>query len=354
LYYEAGLALRQGTPLYESPLELISDSASIFYYAPIMGALFVPFTFLDPVTAGHSFNFLSISLVVISLYHLTTVVLNPERAWVAFSVALGILLFYPSWAWIQNGQITGLVVASIAFGGARLLYTETKGGAWLSIGPAIKLFYLPVGAPLLWSGKALARAFFACIGILLASIGLVGFESFVQWLELIWGGKGWTGQWRHIHTYRPFGFLGHYAIVPKLILVVIAALLTFLKRGSSWPNQAWAFVLGCTTAALAVPAPLLYNSVITYPAFIVAGGITYRRGSRYLVPVLMTLILVHFQPLLFDLVINRLAAMNTINHRSALIIIQPAQWALLVLYVVAVTRLMTFDSSDRSTKHSIV
>lgn len=345
LYYESGLAVRRNIPLYPPPLDILPDSANGYLYPPIVALLFVPFTYLDPTTAGHLFNLLSIIFVIGGLYKLVRAVAPEFPPIVAAVAGIGVLFFYSSWPWIQNGQITGVIVGSITFASARV-FRDESGGEFLAIAPAIKTFYLPVGAPLLWNRKALGRSLAIGAIVMILSVLLVGMGEFISYLELIGTGKGWSGQVRGVHTYLPFRFLGSVGLIlaVKVSIVVIAAFVSIRARDNAWPAQGWGFVLGCATVALAVPAPLLYNTVIVYPAFLVALLLTYQMGSGDFGLISLGLLLTQLHALVYYPIWHALTPLVVYGylpgHWPVLHIILPAQWGILLLYVIAILYLV--------------
>jgi glycosyl transferase family 87 len=133
-YWNAGLRLREGAPLY--PLLTNVDASEVYRYAPWLAWLAVPFTYLPVQVAGAVW---SAVLLVASGFAL--VPLARARAWVAVAFFAPILVGISA-----VGNVHPLLIASLAW-----TVERRTGPFWMGVAASLKIF--PILFALVYLGR---------------------------------------------------------------------------------------------------------------------------------------------------------------------------------------------------------
>ena len=133
-YWEAGLRIRGGQPLYPT-LESV-EASNVYRYAPWFAWLAVPWTYLPVQAAGAIW-----SAVLLAASTLALLPLVRARAWVL------VALFGPILVGISAiGNVQPLIIAGLVFGADR-----RSGPLWVALAASLKIF--PLLFALVYAGR---------------------------------------------------------------------------------------------------------------------------------------------------------------------------------------------------------
>ena len=162
-YWQAGLRLREGAPLY--PQLASAEGSEIYRYAPWFAWLTVPWTFLPQWLAGVLW-----SAVLLGASGLALLPLVRLRAWILVAFFAPILVGISA-----VGNVQPLIVAALVLGVER-----RSGPLWIALSASLKVF--PLLLALVYAGRRQWVAFAATIlltGLLwLPALYLYDLESY--------------------------------------------------------------------------------------------------------------------------------------------------------------------------------
>lgn len=145
-YWQAGLRLRAGEPLY--PTLTSAEGSEIYRYAPWFAWLAVPWTFLPEWLAGALWSAVLLGASALALLPLVRL-----RAW------LLVALFGPILVGISAvGNVQPLIVAALVLGVER-----RSGPLWIALAASLKIF--PILLALVYLGRRQWWAFVATVAI---------------------------------------------------------------------------------------------------------------------------------------------------------------------------------------------
>jgi hypothetical protein len=221
-YWQAGLRLRDGAPLYP---ELVSPEGSdIYRYAPWFAWLSIPWTFLPQWLAGVLWSGVLLGASALALLPLIRL-----KAWVMVSFFAPILVGISA-----VGNVHPLIVAALVLGVER-----RTGPLWVGLAASLKLF--PILLALVYAGRREWWRFAASVAV-----------AALLWLP--------AAAWYDLSNYPvSAGQAAGLIAIPILYFLV-----TGLAMGATFalaPTR-WGWLAGATTVVLALPRFLLYD--VTY------------------------------------------------------------------------------------------
>jgi hypothetical protein len=145
-YWQAGLRLREGGPLYP-PLGS-AEGSDIYRYAPWFAWLAVPWTFLPEVLAAVLWSMVLLGASALAIWPLVRL-----RAWIL------VAFFGPILVGISAvGNVQPLIVAALVLGVER-----RSGPLWIALAASLKIF--PILLALVYAGRRQWWAFAATVAI---------------------------------------------------------------------------------------------------------------------------------------------------------------------------------------------
>jgi hypothetical protein len=154
-YWQAGLRLRAGEPLY--PALTSAEGSGIYRYAPWFAWLAVPWTYLPEAVAGVLWSAVLLGASALALLPLVRL-----RAWIL------VAFFGPILVGISAvGNVQPLIVAALVLGVER-----RSGPVWIALAASLKIF--PILLALVYAGRRQWWAFAATVAI-----------TFLLWLPAI-------------------------------------------------------------------------------------------------------------------------------------------------------------------------
>jgi len=304
-YYNAATRLLQGAPLYQTTQEVARLQAPLsadmpYLYPPIVVLIFIPFTIAPVVLAGILWDITMLLFLVWSVSKLVATfdvdISRRERLLLYVCVAS----FGPTITWLKLGQISGLLAAFLCLSGAALRTNQHKSsGIFTTLGSVIKPFYATAGAHLLRDKTRFQSALTAGIGFTAVSIILFGLDTHVEYLAVLQAGKGWEtavepSSWHATH-FNPFYIFGPLKHLPRVILVVVTAVLAVYSNKLETPIE-YLFALGVAVIPLAGPTTNTLALSTVVPATIMVGMYELEQNSEFPTILLWSTLLIHIHP----------------------------------------------------------
>lgn len=219
-YWQAGLRLRDGAPLY--PVFADADASNIYRYAPWFAFAAIPFTFLPVEAAGALW-----SLVLVAASTAAVLPLARRRAWVL------VAFFFPILIGISAvGNVQALMVAWLLWGVDR-----RSGPLWIALAASLKA--VPVLLALVYVG----RRQWVRAGMTMALSALLVAPAFLYDLS------------GYVTTSGQAGTLVQLPILYGAAVAAACALTLVAPRRLGW-------LVGATSVALATPRLFVYD--VTY------------------------------------------------------------------------------------------
>jgi hypothetical protein len=220
-YWQAGLRLRDGEPLY--PALVSVDASDVYRYAPWFAWLAVPWTFLPIQVAGGLWSVLLLAASALALMPLIR-----GRAWIL------VALFGPILVGISAvGNVHPLIIACLVLGVER-----RSGPLWVALAASLKIF--PLLFALVYAGRRQWWRFGAAVtltGVLWAPAllyDLRGYATDAGQAALLFG-------------------------IPALYVIVAAFAIGATLAASA---TRWGWLVAATTVCLALPRFFVYD--VTY------------------------------------------------------------------------------------------
>jgi hypothetical protein len=221
-YWQAGLRLRDGAPLY--PELLSAEGSEIYRYAPWFAWLSVPWTFLPQWLAGVLWSGALLGASAVALLPLIRL-----RAWILVAFFAPILVGISA-----VGNVQPLIVAALVLGVER-----RTGPVWVGLAASLKLF--PILLALVYAGRRQWWRFAASVAV-----------GVLLWLP--------AAIWYDLSSYPvSAGEAAGLFTFPILYFAV-----TGLAMGATFalaPTR-WGWLAGATTVVLALPRLFVYD--VTY------------------------------------------------------------------------------------------
>ena len=136
-YWNAGLRLRDGLPLYPSVTD--PGAADVYRYSPWFAWLWVPLTFLPKAAIGWSWSAI---LLLASAMAIGPLFARRTAATAATGFLLGSLLLWSA----SSGNVQPLLIATLAWGVDR-----GSGPLWVGLAASMKVF--PIAYALVYAGR---------------------------------------------------------------------------------------------------------------------------------------------------------------------------------------------------------
>ena len=254
-------------------------------YPPIQGIVYAPLGLFQPSVAQMIMVYLSVLAAVATGY----VVCRTTQAKISWSVATLAIVIQPAFfSTVANGQNAAITMLCIAMGW--MLWKEDRlaraGVVWglLAYKPTwgIAVGWIPI---VLWSPRALATMILTVGGLILLTIPVLSFDSWLTWFEIaeqfekIDHAK-WDWIRRDIRALFNFVLPSPADGVKNALLGVIflisSAMIRFAEKRESRP---WQEVLVLTTIILVCPRFMFYDLIVSTPAWLVAFS-TWRHQRR--------------------------------------------------------------------------
>lgn len=234
---------------------------------------FVPFTVAGTLWGVTTSGVFWLSLVILLEEYV-------EMTWVRRLLLLPLVFFFqPVWYAFYLGQITPLLAGLVTLSAVAMERTHRGGESfWVGVGVTIASFIKPTVAPsgavLLPSRRRLISAIVT--GLSLVGIGIVffGVSSHVEYISVLLTSK--TEQATsllsintyHAGWFEPFDILGLWSWIPRILLLVIVALLS-LNRSETISADRAAFAAGAAVVPLTAPEGYSLAFVFYIPAAVV-------------------------------------------------------------------------------------
>lgn len=365
-FYYAALRVLTGHPLYVAGsvgpqsgvlIHPARDTPNPFIYSPISVLLFVPFALLPPLRAILLWNLSSLGLLFVGVLFLLEsydVSLSPHEKLVVLACVTG---FYPTIAWLQLGQTTGLITASLCFvagfverSGRTNAAKPTRFAGGLSAAVlALKPLYAPAGLFLLRHRRGFLGAIGVGLALAVTSVLGFGIDTNVAYLSYLAKPAYPGASGPHAAAFTPLAPFGPFAWLVRLLLIGLAAALAWRSRVLPHSQVDRAILsLGFLLVPILSPKPEFHYVNVVVPVLLVALVTGYRTGRGLLVT-LFAIILVqsHYFVRIFLIEIgpNVVGVFSLAHVRPVLPFVQPAVLGFAVLIGLFLFRTIVYMTS---------
>lgn len=234
---------------------------------------FVPFTVAGTLWGATTSGIFWLALIILLEEYV-------KMTWVRRLLLFPLVLFYqPIWYAFALGQITPLLAGLVTLSAVAMERTHRgQESFWVGVGVTIATFVKPTVAP---SGAVLLpfrRRLVGAIvtGLFLIGTGIVffGISSHIEYIHVLLTSK--TGQATsllsintyHAGWFEPFDILGFWSWIPRILLLVIVALLSLNRLNTISADRA-AFAAGAALVPLTAPEGYSLAFVFYVPAALV-------------------------------------------------------------------------------------
>lgn len=302
-----------GEPIYD-----VDDPFGGYLYMPVYLLVVLPlYELFEWTTAAEVWAVVTVGALWLGLQALVwTYVpdLSVAQRLVLAPVSLILLLgFHPIWYGMRLGQASAGIAAIVTFAAVAMERAngdrsiDALSGILTAVGGTVKLFYAPVGAHLLLDRIRLLAATAMGAGLIVASVGLFGGDTFVDYLQVLAWGEDWGADpahpsWGWISGYyRPLYYLGELSVpllsVPLSLLIrlgLIAGVICIALWVRETEADTEVFALGIVLIPLVGPQVSTHDFAVLLPALVMLGFVEHRRdGHRWLV--VLAAVLFHWQ-----------------------------------------------------------
>jgi len=357
VFYQIGEAVLEGKPLYSTPLDNIPNTGSRYLYPPVIALLFVPFTLISYEVAGWLWIASSLIALLAGVYSLVNACSPGLSRRNKAIILLLTVLYYPVYGWINLGQITGFLVASLCFAGTVICNQRGESRSAIAnllivLPSIVKIIYSPGLAYLLRDKRRLLQG--VTFGSVLLGTGFVifGIDAHLEYISVLRAGKGWgtfnlyEDAWAN--TYLPLYFLGQLRLPAIAIISVgIAGLAIKSSRVDDISIDRCLFALGVISISLLSPSPslLIVNTVI--PGAIVVILTARNQNAPYLYLPLFSLALIQVHPIIAGGMTEGIVQNNVpdIIYPTLYYLMQPAMWGVMLLMGFTVYRICKISNN---------
>lgn len=342
-YYTAVQTWLDGDVLYEAPY------FGGWLYPPIYLLVFLPFVILDFGVAAWIWTILSVLALWAGL-QLVVRALGYRLAWWERLVGLWLLIgFHPLLYASRLGQASIMLAAlmAVAVATAELdTASANRRFAYLSgilttIAGTVKLFYATAGAHLLLDTRRFLGALVSGLVLTISSLLIFGLETHRGYIDMLLWGEDWGREplpptvWFPGY-YRPHYLVDEYALYLRAVGVLAIIALALWTRHTGADREV--FALGIVAIPLLGPQVSTHDLNVLLPAIILLIAIEFERGGYPIIPIIaLWLTQVHIYGLFAIVNAPDWVPLSTLLIEWAALL-QPALWANLILFVLAVYR----------------
>lgn len=363
-YYNAAERVIHGYPLYDwtssyPGVTSLPESPDRYLYAPLVSLLFVPFGFLPFETAALAWSTLSIMVYLAGITAFVKTLTAPisRRKWVViYTASLG---FGPFVITFIAGQVTGILAGILCFAAAQY-HNQERGevpSTILTTVPVVfKAYYAPVGAPLLRDRRRLLSALATGTSIILIGVLVFGFQTTIEYLKVLAGGKGWGSAvdppttW-NINDFHPFYYLDSTGYIVRVLLLGTIATVAYRSRHYEF-KYVDLYVYSFGLLGIVLGAPIIGTSglIVTVPVILFLLITTIHDRPGVFVGTLGATILIHIHPYTNEFLSSiLLPALDASRFAGVILpVMQPAVWGVFLLLICVIyeyTRRLSGEST---------
>jgi hypothetical protein len=304
-YYNAAVRWLHSAPLYQTTQEVTALDAQIsqdmpYLYPPIFVLIFVPFTFLSPMTAGIVWDLITLAFLIWSVSRVISTFEVDVDSQKRLLLYLVVASFAPTITWMKLGQVSGLLAGFLCLSGATLRSNKHKlSGIFTTLGSVVKPFYATSGAYLLRHRSRFLSSVISGVGIIILGLLVFGVDTHIEYIGVLREGKGWEtaidpGNWHATH-FNPFYILGPLKHLPRAIIVLGTAALALYSNKTEVPIE-YIFALGVSIVPLAGPTTNTLALSAVIPAMLMVGFYELENGGEFPIILGISALLIHIHP----------------------------------------------------------
>lgn len=213
-----------------------------------------------------------------------------------------IFFFQPVWYAFNLGQITPLLAALVTLSGVAMERARSgSDSVWIGFGVSaaafVKPIVLPAGAVLLPSRRRLIGGALTVGSLIGIGVLVFGFQNHIRYIDVILHAKSGSAttlqsvNFYHAGWYEPFDILGVWSWLPRILLLLVVAGLSFWRMDTLNADRA-AFAAGVAVIPLTAPEGYSLSFVFLIPAIIVL----IAARPRWWPWLTLALVVSHWQP----------------------------------------------------------
>ena len=289
-YWMAVERWQHGVSIYGNQTYGVTESLGLphffpYLYPPAGVLLFYLYQFVGYTIAATLWGITTSGVLWLSIVILLEEYI--EMTWVRRTLLIPLVFFFqPVWYAFTLGQITPMLAGFVGFSAVAMERTYDEGkqglvGVGATVAAFIKPTAAPAGAVLLPSWRRVAGAVLTAASLYIIGIAVFGLNSHVEYFHVLLTAKTEAStslrpiSEYHSGWFEPFDILGFWAWVPRIFLLAIVAILSFLRNNSLAGDRA-AFAAGAAVIPLAMPEGYSLSFVFYIPAAIVLSAERHR------------------------------------------------------------------------------